>query len=197
MREPAPRQITSWQDAELNARDWMRGWGFRDAQLTSPGADEGLDIRARNAVAQVKYEARDVGRPYLQQLVGARGRSTESRMLFFTGSRYTEQAVLYADEMNIALFHYRLDGKVLAANKCAAELLVVARASDQAGIESPSRRVAPHVVRIAGVPLLVLAGLIIVVQLFLFENQRPLTPAALVLAALGAGAIQWSKKSDT
>lgn len=123
MRAPESRQINSWQAAELNARDWMRAWGFRDAELTPPGADSGLDIRAHGAVAQVKYEARDVGRPYLQLLVGARGRDVASKMLFFTGSRYTEQAIRYGDEMSIALFHYKLDGRMEAVNKAAEDIL--------------------------------------------------------------------------
>ncbi|WP_269215551.1 hypothetical protein [Arthrobacter sp. AK01] len=37
MTGPTPRQVATWQDPELNARDWMRAWGFTDAQLTNPG----------------------------------------------------------------------------------------------------------------------------------------------------------------
>jgi Restriction endonuclease len=122
MRESQPRQITSWQEAELNALEWMRAIGFADARLTKAGADEGLDIRSSRAVAQVKYEARDVGRPYLQQLVGARGRRTEMQLLFFTGAKYTEQAIAYANELDIALFHYKLDGRIQPINASAVTL---------------------------------------------------------------------------
>jgi hypothetical protein len=56
-------------------------------------------------------------------LVGASGNKTASRMLFFTGSRYTEQVRRYADEMDIALIHYKLVGGMEAVNKPAAGLL--------------------------------------------------------------------------
>ena len=73
MAQQPPYQITSWQEAERNAARWMRHWGFGDARLTSSGADGGVDVRARAAVAQVKFEASQVGRPALQRLYGARG----------------------------------------------------------------------------------------------------------------------------
>jgi hypothetical protein len=38
VKAPERRQITCWEEAEINARDWMRAWGFRDAELTPPGA---------------------------------------------------------------------------------------------------------------------------------------------------------------
>lgn len=52
MTGPTPRHVATWQDAELNARDWMRAWGFTDAQLTNPGADKGIDVTSRHAIAR-------------------------------------------------------------------------------------------------------------------------------------------------
>lgn len=130
MREPQLKQIASWQDAELNALDWMRALGFVDARLTKAGADGGLDIRSSKAVAQVKYEAHDVGRPHLQRLVGARGRNTDVQLIFFTGTRYSEQAIAYANEMDIALFNYKLDGRIQAMNPSAEFLMKRLRAGE-------------------------------------------------------------------
>lgn len=191
MKAPERRQISSWQAAELNARDWMRAWGFRDAELTPPGADSGLDIRARGAVAQVKYEARDVGRPYLQLLVGARGRDVASKMFFFTGSRYTEQAIRYADEMSIALFHYELDGRMEPANKPAEDLLTDARKAARKSVTP--KKVTPKKVTPVRVthPYINATGCWIFclsLLLFIFQFLFPAIQGAVAVAAV-AGAL--------
>jgi hypothetical protein len=118
---PAPerRQIVAWQDAEENAAAWMRHWGFEDAATTPPGTDAGLDVISRAALAQVKFEASQIGRPALQRLVGARGPYQEKALLFFTGTDFSSQARRYADEMDIALFRYALDGRMEALNPSA------------------------------------------------------------------------------
>lgn len=121
MSEPQRRQISSWQDAELNARDWMIAWGYTDAEVSGPGADGGIDVAARGALAQVKFEATQVGRPHLQRLVGARARD-EAQLFFFTGAGYSQQAIEYAAQMNIALFHYSLDGRMSPVNQPAKEV---------------------------------------------------------------------------
>lgn len=145
MREPQTRQITSWQEAELNALEWMRAAGFADARLTAAGADEGLDIRSSTAVAQVKYEARDVGRPHLQRLVGARGRRIDLQLLFFTGARYTDQAVAYANGMDIALFQYGLDGRVQPVNAAAVSLVKRTGGRSRAGAGADPYKFGPWV----------------------------------------------------
>lgn len=116
---PARRQIQSWQDAEHNAAAWMRHWGFSDAQAKPGGADGGIDVRARRALGQVKYQAAAVGRPELQNLFGARGRDMHKQLFFFTGSRYAATGIEYADTNDIALFVYALDGAMTPVNKVA------------------------------------------------------------------------------
>lgn len=120
MNEPPRRQISSWQDAELNARDWMIARGYTDAAVSGPGADGGIDVAARGALAQVKFEATQVGRPHLQRLVGARARD-DVKLLFFTGAGYSQKAIEYAAHMDIALFHYSLDGRMTPVNQPAKE----------------------------------------------------------------------------
>lgn len=190
MNEPPRRQIASWQDAEINARDWMRTWGFADAELTRAGADEGLDVRSKKAVAQVKYEARDVGRPYLQQFVGARGRFVDSQMLFFTGSRYSEQAVAYAEEMGIALFHYGLDGRMHAVNNRAADLMKAESAAlpQTRWSELSKHPWAPSDTRKAGIWLLIASAATLILL-------GPGVPVSALLFLLGVCALYMSRKS--
>lgn len=126
LNEPTETQINSWQKAETNAADWMRYWGFRDAVVTTGGADGGIDVRATDALAQVKFEAKQVGRPALQNLVGAQGRDTGKQLLFFTGAGYASPAIEYANNMGIALFEYTLTGRMRAINHEAALLVTMA-----------------------------------------------------------------------
>jgi hypothetical protein len=121
--EPAPLPINSWPLAEQNAANWMRYLGFPDARITTGGSDGGVDVTASGAIAQVKFEASQVGRPALQRLVGARGLRHETQLLFFSGAGYSQQARTYADEVEMALFVYNLDGRVTARSSMARQLL--------------------------------------------------------------------------
>lgn len=121
---PASRQILSWQDAEENARDWMQFMGFHDATLSAGGADGGVDVIAYRAVAQVKREAVAIGSPVLQQFYGAAAMyPTAEERLFFSGSGYSRSALQVADTLGIALFIYRLDGRMEPENDRASALL--------------------------------------------------------------------------
>jgi hypothetical protein len=136
---PRLRPVTSWQDAEHNAVEWMRHWGFADASMTSGGADNGVDVRARGALAQVKFRAAMAGRPDLQRLVGARGRDTGKALLFFSGTGYSAHALVYADDMEIALFEYDQTGRVQPANKLGRRIADRAK-TDAAKESSPISR---------------------------------------------------------
>ncbi|WP_237519817.1 restriction endonuclease [Streptomyces sp. HUCO-GS316] len=111
-----PMQVSSWQQAELNAARWMRHWGYADATARPGGPDSGVDVRAAGALGQVKYQAAQVGRPELQRFVGARPRGSNAQLIFFTGSDYAPTAVAYAEEWSIALFKYGLDGMMTPVN---------------------------------------------------------------------------------
>lgn len=129
--QPGPNQIQTWQDAEHNAAAWMRYWGYADATAKPGGSDGGVDVLASGAVAQVKYHASAIGRPALQLLYGARGGASNKQLIFFTGSDYTTTAVTYADENDIALFVYSLDGSMRAMNAIA-ERISTAKVATQA-----------------------------------------------------------------
>lgn len=94
----------TWEQAEREAWMWMRRHGFRDAQLTTRGADGGVDIRARKAVAQVKATAKPVGRPAVQNIYGIADREKKKRALVFSLNGYTDPAIDWADDAGVALF---------------------------------------------------------------------------------------------
>lgn len=130
--------ITTWQEAEENAAAAMRSWGIRDAKTTGGSTDGGIDITSLTHIAQVKYEAAQVGRPVLQQLHGARGSARDKGMVFFTGAGYSAPAVEFANEHGIALFVYDQQGSMTPANAAAVSLAAPLRAMRHAG--TPERR---------------------------------------------------------
>lgn len=131
-----PEFINSAEKAEHNAAKRMREMGISDAEVTSRGPDGGIDVKAWNAVAQVKWKSAQTGRPELQKLYGARGVDHSKQMLFFTATGYTRGAVEYADSTGMALFRYDTTGAVRAASRAAEPLL--APASPWAGVGLPT-----------------------------------------------------------
>jgi hypothetical protein len=102
---PETRLIRSPRDAEEAAAEWMRYWGFADAEATQRSADGGVDVRASRAVAQVKAHQVPIGRPDLQRLHGMA--VTEGKMsLFFSLMHFTPQALEWADSIGMALFRF-------------------------------------------------------------------------------------------
>jgi hypothetical protein len=112
--------ITSPHQAELNAAKIMRGWGYLDAKATTGGADGGIDVRSRGALAQVKWKSSLANRPELQALYGARGSDTTKQLFFFSSAGYSAPAIAYADDVGINLFLYESTGKVWPINRVSA-----------------------------------------------------------------------------
>jgi hypothetical protein len=160
---PPVRQITSWEIAEQNAADWMRHWGYRNVSLTSGGNDRGVDVRATKALAQVKFEAKQVGRPQLQNLVGTRGRNHDVELLFFSGAGYSGHAVEYATEMDIALFTYALDGRVSPANRAARHVVERNRTGSWTATgRGDASTLSPIASRRIGATIMILLGLLFI-----------------------------------
>ena len=109
------RTIRSPDDAEQVAAEWMRHLGFGDARCTPTGTDGGVDVRSREAVAQVKAQLTPVGRPELQALYGV-ARSEGRQPMFFSLMSYTAAARGWADEVGMALFRFDHSGMVEAVN---------------------------------------------------------------------------------
>lgn len=109
--------IRNPHDAELIAAETMRNWGYLDAVASPVGADGGIDVHSRHAIAQVKWKGAVVGRPDCQRLVGARGTDTSKALLFFAASGYSKGAIEYADQVGMSLFTYDPTGRVHAVNR--------------------------------------------------------------------------------
>jgi hypothetical protein len=118
--------ISNWRDAERFMGSWMRQW-FTNVKLTSDGADGGIDIVGSGVVAQVKFESTKSGRPAVQRLKGAAGNNAA---LFFTSvfAGYTPQAVSWANDNDVCLFVFDLEGAVHPSNLSANELIAGHRA---------------------------------------------------------------------
>lgn len=120
-----PRLIRTPKDAEVVAAEWMRSWGYLDAKSASGGPDGGIDVRATKgslwpggAVAQVKAKTQPTGRPEVQQLVGI-ARQEQAKGLFFSLGGYTDEALAWGTQAEVALFEFDLQGSPVAANKWA------------------------------------------------------------------------------
>ena len=122
MQRPPSRPIRTARDAEEIACGWLRVWGFDDAVVTGAGADEGIDVVGSEVVAQVKAEARPIGRPVLQSLAGI-ALVEHKRSVFFALGGFTAEAVRWADRAEIALFTFDLAGDPEPVNARATDLM--------------------------------------------------------------------------
>jgi hypothetical protein len=98
----------------------MRGLGFTDAQLTAAGADGGIDVMARDAVAQVKHYSQPIGVGPVRELRGVA--DAHQHLLFYASGGYTAAARQFADDRRIALFSLQELGHITALNGAAARL---------------------------------------------------------------------------
>lgn len=112
-----PRIIYDYYDAECVAAAWVRRFGYRDATVTPPGSDDGIDVLATGAIAQVKYwHEKYVGVAEVQRLAGCAKRG--QGCFFFASGGYTDHALRWADhpDHRVALFHFYNDGNLKPLN---------------------------------------------------------------------------------
>ncbi|MFJ8864871.1 restriction endonuclease [Streptomyces sp. NPDC102473] len=124
-----PTGIRTWQDAELAAADHMRSLGFTDARVTGAGADGGIDVVARDAVAQVKHYSQPIGVGPIRELRGVA--DSHHHLLFYASGGYTASARQFADERKVALFSILEIGHITPLNPAAVRLS--ARPASSAG----------------------------------------------------------------
>lgn len=154
--------IGSWPQAEeLAAHHMSDVLGFLDVELTRRGSDGGLDVISRSAVAQVKRELKQVGRPLLQQLRGSRGRNDDRQPIFYAASGYTEPATDYAYWNLVALFTFDDSGTIRSANEWATSL--ERSAQDRASRASRHAGRRPHRGRLTAFAFLVLHPVMLLV----------------------------------
>ena len=81
----------------------MRSHGWPDATTTRDGADGGVDVTARGAVAQVKNWQNKVGIKDVQRLYAC-AMAERKTPLFFALTGYTAAAAEWADQNGVARF---------------------------------------------------------------------------------------------
>ncbi|WP_159106980.1 restriction endonuclease [Streptomyces coelicoflavus] len=114
------RTIRTWQDAELAAVDHMLGLGFTDARVTGASADGGIDVIARDAVAQVKHYSQPIGVGPVRELRGVA--DAHQHLLFYASGGYTAAARQFADDRGVALFSLQETGHITVLNEAATRL---------------------------------------------------------------------------
>ena len=134
---PAPRLVKSHRAAEEYAAEVMRALGFPDAQTTGAGSDGGIDVVSRNAVAQVKMEAKPTGRPVIQNLAGVAA-VERKQGIFFSLAGYTPHALDWAERAGLACWEFEFDGS-LTPRTGAARVLATAPDSAAAPTEDIGR----------------------------------------------------------
>lgn len=122
-------QVTTPKQAELNAAEAMRSWGYLDAESPNHGADGGIDVRSAKALAQVKFRGSKAGRPEIQNLYGAAAGDGAKALMFFDFTGYSPQAVDYANQMGIGLYTYDTSGAVTSVNEAGRRLKAVSPAA--------------------------------------------------------------------
>lgn len=100
--------IGDWRDAERLAAGWLRSSGCRRVELTSAGADGGIDVLTAEWAVQVKHRSAPTGRPAVQQIIGA-ALAVDRRPAIVSTSGFTAPAIDFADDHDVALVE--LDSK--------------------------------------------------------------------------------------
>jgi hypothetical protein len=81
----------------------MQRHGYRDAALTRSGADGGIDVTSKKAIAQVKHHSKAVGLAEMQRLSGI-ANSTGRKALFFSTAGFTPKAMEWARRHGIEMY---------------------------------------------------------------------------------------------
>lgn len=114
------RVVTEWLHAEELARDFLVFLGFHDARLTKQGADGGVDVTSKGAVAQVKMHSKSTPSYDIQKLVGIS--SVEKKVPVFFAMSYSREAISWSNRYGIALFRFERSGEVTAVTEQARTL---------------------------------------------------------------------------
>jgi hypothetical protein len=173
------RLIDSYRDAEEIAASWLRRFGYSDAHVTVDRQDDGIDVEATGAVAQVKYwKKKRVGIAEVQRLAGSARRG--QACYFFAAAGYTRAATRWAEspDNRMRLFVMRSDGNIVAWNSRAHRALL----ATPPHIPSERRR---------SVPFWLVGGL----EIFMGCDSAFLTWAAIMLYLKGAGLAPWCCRS--
>ena len=181
--------IDSPRKAEEIAAAWLRRLGFPDAQVTPIGADDGVDVRAFGAVAQVKWTGKPIGGPDVRDLAGT-GKPGQARF-FFSKSGYTKPALRWAADLDhpVRLFIMGEDGNVSACNYRARRSLWHAPLHVPVATRRPTSHSAHWVSIAVGIFSLVDAIFFVSVMVQTFLDGQVFTGVLFGTAALGMAAV--------
>jgi len=131
--------------AEEIAAAWLRRLGYPDALVTPVGPDDGVDVSACGAVAQVKWTGRPIGIRDVRDLAGT-GKAGQARF-FFSKSGYTKPALRWATDLEhpVRLFIMGEDGNIVACNYRAKRSLWYAPPHVPVAFRAPTSRWVPWV----------------------------------------------------
>ena len=99
-------------DFEEVCAEWMRKTGYPSAKRTPKGPDGGIDVTAKDAVAQAKmYGNKKVTAEEVRALIGSKVQMKKKKALFFTyGPGYTPESVRIARQTQVLLYQLDVDG---------------------------------------------------------------------------------------
>jgi hypothetical protein len=89
------------ENFEEYCTEWCHYLGYLDAVKTQKSRDGGIDIRASNMIAQVKWYASAVGVVPIRELNGVKNPGEE--VLFFALNGFTPEARRFASEKDVTL----------------------------------------------------------------------------------------------
>lgn len=104
-----PRLPENPRDFELVTADWLLAWGCKGVGVTSASRDGGIDVYSDEILGQCKMRSsKKVGRPDIQNLLGSAHpyRGTRTLAFFAWSPGYSNEALKFADQNDIALFAF-------------------------------------------------------------------------------------------
>lgn len=122
---PGARLIRTPREAEEVACEWLRFFGFTDAETTTNGRDGGVDVDSENAVVQVKFKGVPTGSPEVHQLYGVASLQRKIPFFFSLGG-FTAEAKDFSEQAGIALFSFDYQGTPIPVSSLADKYLPTA-----------------------------------------------------------------------
>lgn len=127
---PEPLFDLTWNTFEEYCRDWSKYLGYRDAEKTRSVKDGGVDIEGSRLVAQVKFQEIPVGVKPIREIIGVNVRLKKD-ILFFSLNGFSRDAVIEANQSEVALFTIKPFTATILAESTAAKALLERPASER------------------------------------------------------------------
>jgi len=120
---PTSVQTLTWREAEELCAGWLRWMGYPQVQVTQSSRDGGVDLTAKDVVAQVKFQAQPVSPNVIRALHGVAA-VQGCHGIVFSSSGYTRAAKEFANAAGVSLVTYDPRTAAIQAHSEAAEALL-------------------------------------------------------------------------